>query len=1581
MNQYKRVRQFLAIMLSVVMILSMMPPMATVKAASPTAIKVTQIAAAQNNSIALKSDGTVIVWGNNVTSWAKPPEELKDVVEIYAKDTVFLARKSNGTLIAWGSNNVGETTIPAGLNKVISMASAGKHTLAVAENSMLAGTGTVIGWGLNGNGQSTVPDAAKSGVAKVATGTYYSMALKFNGTVVDWGSNGSGATSKPANLSNVVAIDAGSMYALALKSDGTVVAWGAEHGGNGILNVPAGLNNVTAISAGYTHALALKSDGTVVAWGDNRDGKATPPAGLNDVIAVSAGVNHSLALKRDGTVVSWGSQTSVPGDNHLNSLTLEEGELLPVFSSADTSYHSDIAPMTSTVRIKAELKNTAYSALYINDQLQKSGSTVAVSVPTTGTEIKIRVEPYMQPAKTYTLTISRDRQSPNITFSPNGNAEPLRGINTLVQVTDATSGVNPSTLEYAWTQTATAPIAGWAPFSLLPSTSISQFTHAGADGIWYLHIRAKDYAGNSANATSEPFLIDNTPPVVSITMQTADYDDYLNDTWTNKDVVVTVEATDAQSGMATLQYTLDGGKTWMNYLDPIPLTEGIHTVIVQAVDVVGNVKLDSRTVKISSGDLKLTPLMVKIPGGGDYKSGEWTNQSVQASATADTGAIAITSFTQSINGEPATLYTPGMSTIFFQEGINSFEFNVTDALANSVNALFTINIDKTAPTASFNPNGDEFAIRGTSVMATVADSGGSGLIESTLEYVWTQSTDQPTIGWLPFNNGSELTKEGVDGIWYLHIQGRDTAGNTMHAVSNRFVINNPSQDSTISPSTVSFDKNIALQTDIELALSLNGNTLTNISNGTDILVPDTDYVVLGNTVTIQKSYLATQPMGTINLVFSFSAGVEQTLTITIEDTTIVPASNANLSVLTVGGSTISGFDSNVTTYHVELASDILIGSPAATVYAIADDAKASVTITQAPTLPGSAIVKVVAEDKATVKIYTIHFTRSETFTPVTKISITGGQAVTTKNGTLQLASNIMPVNASNKAVNWSIISGGSYATLSNTGLLTALSNGTVTIRATAQDGSGIYAEAKITISGQQNSFDNIESSGSDDSYTSDTQKPTILAEKQPNMPNVEKKSIVGTVKNSILSAKITEQMMKDAIKAAQDAAKKSDRSDGIAVEFNITSKDSYSSLNILVDAGAIDQLKEASVKFIKIGSTVLDITMDTNAIAEIDKQSTGAVTVSAKAVTKLFTETQKLIGSRPAFNITIGYQKNSKPTYITNFGKGTITLGLAYKASEKENTGNLFGVYVDKNGKPQLLTNSSYGNGRLIFNRNSLSIYGVGYKTTTPVFTDTTKHWAKDNIDFVVSRNLISGTSTTTFAPSTAITRADLLMALGKIADVKVTDYKMSSFTDIKATNPAMPYIEWAVENKIVQGIGNGKFDPTRSITRAEIAVIMQNYAKAINYKLPVSVQAVTFSDNEKIVDSTKDAIKTIQQAGIMRSKENNTFAPQTVTTRAEASTFLRRLMELVIDENTARGWTQNDAGQWQYIDENGKAVIGWLISENNKYHHYFTKDGIMVSNKWFQINTKWFYFYADGSLAKNAKIVNYEVDENGVRK
>ncbi|UOM51952.1 ice-binding family protein [Sphaerochaeta associata] len=84
---------------------------------------------------------------------------------------------------------------------------------------------------------------------------------------------------------------------------------------------------------------------------------------------------------------------------------------------------------------------------------------------------------------------------------------------------------------------------------------------------------------------------------------------------------------------------------------------------------------------------------------------------------------------------------------------------------------------------------------------------------------------------------------------------------------------------------------------------------------------------------------------------------------------------------------------------------------------------------------------------------------------VTTITVTGaGDAITVANGlTLQMSAAVLPADATDKSVVWSVVAGTGTATISETGLLTGTAVGIVTVKATANDGSGIVGELAITV--------------------------------------------------------------------------------------------------------------------------------------------------------------------------------------------------------------------------------------------------------------------------------------------------------------------------------------------------------------------------------------------------------------------------------------------------------------------------------------------------------------------------------------
>lgn len=93
----------------------------------------TAIEAGAQNTLALKSDGTVVAWGVDLLGETTVPAGLNNVIDIASGFEHAVALKSDGTVVAWGGNRFGELTVPAGLN-VIELDAGYYHPLAIVSN-------------------------------------------------------------------------------------------------------------------------------------------------------------------------------------------------------------------------------------------------------------------------------------------------------------------------------------------------------------------------------------------------------------------------------------------------------------------------------------------------------------------------------------------------------------------------------------------------------------------------------------------------------------------------------------------------------------------------------------------------------------------------------------------------------------------------------------------------------------------------------------------------------------------------------------------------------------------------------------------------------------------------------------------------------------------------------------------------------------------------------------------------------------------------------------------------------------------------------------------------------------------------------------------------------------------------------------------------------------------------------------------------------------------------------------------------------------------------------------------------------
>ena len=94
----------------------------------------------------------------------------------------------------------------------------------------------------------------------------------------------------------------------------------------------------------------------------------------------------------------------------------------------------------------------------------------------------------------------------------------------------------------------------------------------------------------------------------------------------------------------------------------------------------------------------------------------------------------------------------------------------------------------------------------------------------------------------------------------------------------------------------------------------------------------------------------------------------------------------------------------------------------------------------------------------------------------------------------------------------------------------------------------------------------------------------------------------------------------------------------------------------------------------------------------------------------------------------------------------------------------------------------------------------------------------------------------------------------------------------------------------VINGVGNGKFDPDGELTREQAATILVRLADAMGKPLPEGT--ASFADNSSIASWAIEAVGRAKAGGIMDGTGNNTFSPQGAYTREQSILTVMRLYE-----------------------------------------------------------------------------------------
>ena len=188
---------------------------------------------------------------------------------------------------------------------------------------------------------------------------------------------------------------------------------------------------------------------------------------------------------------------------------------------------------------------------------------------------------------------------------------------------------------------------------------------------------------------------------------------------------------------------------------------------------------------------------------------------------------------------------------------------------------------------------------------------------------------------------------------------------------------------------------------------------------------------------------------------------------------------------------------------------------------------------------------------------------------------------------------------------------------------------------------------------------------------------------------------------------------------------------------------------------------------------------------------------------------------------------------------------------------------------------------------------GNNGSSSTP-FLDIRTHWAKSAIESAVAKGLFAGTTPTTFHPDQAMNRAMLVTVLYRMEKEPAAEGRGKSFADVSAGAYYAKAVAWASDKGIVAGYSDTQFGPEDTITREQLAVILNRYATYKGYNTSKTADLAAFQDADQISEWARVPVQWANVMKLLNGRTSTTLAPKGSATRAEVAKILVTFLDTV---------------------------------------------------------------------------------------
>lgn len=336
---------------------------------------------------------------------------------------------------------------------------------------------------------------------------------------------------------------------------------------------------------------------------------------------------------------------------------------------------------------------------------------------------------------------------------------------------------------------------------------------------------------------------------------------------------------------------------------------------------------------------------------------------------------------------------------------------------------------------------------------------------------------------------------------------------------------------------------------------------------------------------------------------------------------------------------------------------------------------------------------------------------------------------------------------------------------------------------------------------------------------------------------------------------------------------------------------------VSLPAGLMDQIAqlassgESSVDTLTIVLSSGSIELDAETLAEIAKQAGGAsisMSMEEVSVEQLSAGQQAALAGLNAEKV-ISVEITAADKQITDFGGGRVELSIPFAPAADKNPRGYAVWHIAEDGKTTRRS-TGYADGKLSFRTAHFSNYAVAYQEAK-IFADVQSGaWYSDDVNQMVSLGLMNGVGNSMFAPDMTLNRAMVAQILYNIE--KGEPGATAAFEDVPENEWYTDAVNWAAKMGIVDGVGDGKYEPTRAVTRGELVAMLYKYAAYKKYDVANVAVLDRFTDSETLPDWSKSAMQWAVGTKLISGIGDRLAAGETAT-RAQTAKVLTYFLEM----------------------------------------------------------------------------------------